>query len=55
MTATTVSAPLYRHPTLRVVTPDEAPVRAVRRHRRSLRGLREQILSDRRYAHQFTV
>ena len=53
MTATTVSAPLYRHPTLRLVTPDEAPVRTFRRQRRSLRGLRDQILAERRYAHQF--
>ncbi len=55
MTATTLSAPMYRRPALRLVTADEAPVRTFNRRRRALRGLRDQILSERRYEHQFTV
>ena len=45
-------APLYRRPTLRLVAPDEQPVRPFRRRRRTIRTLRERILCDPQYSRQ---
>ena len=50
-------APLYRRPTLRIVSRDEQPalVRPFRRHRRTVRSLREQILCDPQYSRNYIV
>jgi hypothetical protein len=41
-------APLYRRPTLRIVSsePEQEIVRPFRRRRRTIRSVREQVLSD---------
>jgi hypothetical protein len=52
MSSIPVPAPLYRRPTLRIVrSAEEQPelVRPFRRRRRTVRTLREQILSDPQY------
>jgi hypothetical protein len=52
MSSIPIPAPLYRRPTLRIVRIDEhsAAVRPFRRHRRTIRSLREQILCDPQYS-----
>jgi hypothetical protein len=47
-------APLYRRPTLRIVSkqPEPEAVRPFRRRRRTIRTLREQILCDPQYSRQ---
>jgi hypothetical protein len=52
MSSIPVPAPLYRRPTLRIVAADDTPVRPFRRHRRTIRTLRERILCDPQYSRQ---
>ena len=51
MSSIPIPAPLYRRPTLRIVTAEEQPlfVRPFRRRRRTIRSLREQVLCDPQY------
>jgi hypothetical protein len=55
MSSIPIPAPLYRRPTLRIVAPDEKTTTFVapfRRHRRTIRTLREQVLCDPQYSRQ---
>jgi hypothetical protein len=54
MSSIPVPAPLYRRPTLRIVTAEEEQelVRPFRRRRRTIRTLREQVLCDPQYCRQ---
>jgi hypothetical protein len=56
MSSIPVPAPLYRRPTLRIVSRDDEPtaalVRPFTRRRRTIRSLREQILCDPQYSRQ---
>jgi hypothetical protein len=56
MSSIPVPAPLYRRPTLRIVSRDERPaaalVRPFSRQRRTIRSVREQILCDPQYSRQ---
>jgi hypothetical protein len=55
MSSIPVPAPLYRRPTLRIVSRDEEPAKLVRpfnRRRRTIRSIREQILCDPQYSRQ---
>jgi hypothetical protein len=51
MSSIPVPAPLYRRPTLRIVTSEPEPqvARPFRRRRRTIRTLREEILCDPQY------
>jgi hypothetical protein len=51
MSSIPVPAPLYRRPTLRIVSTEPGPevVRPFLRRRRTIRTLREQILCDPQY------
>ena len=51
MSSIPVPAPVYRRPTLRIVTAHQEPVfsKPFQRRRRTIRSLREQILSDPQY------
>jgi len=54
MSSIPVPAPLYRRPTLRIVSKEQEPelVRPFRRHPRTIRTLREQILCDSQFSRQ---
>jgi len=54
MSSIPIPAPLYRRPTLRVVSKDDQPalVRPFRRRRRPIRTVREQILCDPQFSRQ---
>jgi hypothetical protein len=54
MSSIPVPAPLYRRPTLRIVSKEQEPelVRPFRRRRRTIRTLREQILCDPQHSRQ---
>jgi hypothetical protein len=54
MSSIPVPAPLYRRPTLRLVSAEQEPevARPFRRRRRTIRTLREQVLCDPQYSRQ---
>jgi hypothetical protein len=54
MSSIPVRAPLYRRPTLRLVSAEQEPevARPFRRRRRTIRTLREQVLCDPQYSRQ---
>jgi len=54
MSSIPIPAPLYRRPTLRVVSKDDQPalVRPFRRRRRTIRTVREQVLCDPQFSRQ---